>query len=316
MKRQRLVGAGLVALGAGIAANALLGPLALRIIGFHNSASGIDQLMGGEAISLVVVAPLSVTAGVFWMRGHWVAPTLALAPALYALYTYTTEIVVAQYARYPGNSEWFLPLHIGLLALGGSSAVAAWSALEAESPLIPTSRLRVAAAAALLVPSALFALNWLRQLTAYTGGERSQEYRDDPILWWLIKGLDLGIIIPISLAVGIGVLRNRPVAARAASGMTGFLACLVGSVAAMGAVQVAKADPGASPALVAVAALMALGLGGVAIQLIRAESTRHRSAADTVTVPQPGISVPRLDAPSHTLTLADKTHYDQVRQGG
>lgn len=252
MKRQHIVGAALVALGAGVAANALLGPLALGVIRSHNSASGIHQLIGGEAISLIVVAPLSVAAGALWLRGHRVAP------ALYALYTYTTEIVVAQYARYPGNSERFLPLHIGLLALGGTVAVAAWSALESAPPPIPTPRLRAAAAIALLVPSALFALNWLGQLAAYTGGERSQAYRDDPILWWLIKGLDLGILIPLSLTVGIGVLRNRPSAARAAPGLAGFLACLVGSVAA----------------LVAVAALMALGIGGVAIPLICGDGTQ------------------------------------------
>lgn len=280
MKRPRLVGAGLIALGAGVAANALLGPLALGVIRFHNSASGIHQLIGGEAISLVVVAPLSVAAGALWLRGHRVAPALALAPTLYALYTYTTESAVAQYTRYPGNSERFLPLHVGLLALGGAIAIAAWSALEAEPPPTPTPRLRVAAAAALLVPSALFALNWLGQIAAYTGGERSQAYRDDPILWWLIKALDLGILIPLSLAVGIGVLRNRPVAVKAASGLTGFLACLVGSVAAMGAVQLAKAEPGASPALVAVAALVALGIGSVAISLVYADGTQPRLPAE------------------------------------
>nr|MDQ6905920.1 hypothetical protein [Chloroflexota bacterium] len=84
---KRLVGMGLITLGAGIAANALLGPLALRVLHFHNSASGINQLIGGEAVSLVVVAPLSVAAGALWLRGQKAAASLALAPSLYALYT-------------------------------------------------------------------------------------------------------------------------------------------------------------------------------------------------------------------------------------
>lgn len=283
MKRQHLVGAGLIALGAGIAANALLGPLALHIIRFHNSSSGIAQLIGGETISLTVVAPLSVAAGALWLHGHRAAPALAVAPALYALYTYTTEIVGAQYARYPGNSERFLPLHLGLLGLGGAIAVAAWFALDATPRPTLAPRLRVAAAVALLVPSTLFAVNWLGQLAAYAGGERSQAYRDDPILWWLVKMLDLGIFIPISLGVGIGLLRNNPVAVKAAAGMTGFLACLVGSVAAMGAVQLAKGEPGASPAFVAVAALVALGIVGVAIPLIRANDAHHHPSLGSET---------------------------------
>jgi len=42
MKTQYSVGVGLVALGVGIAANAVLGPLVLDVIRFHNSVSGIN----------------------------------------------------------------------------------------------------------------------------------------------------------------------------------------------------------------------------------------------------------------------------------
>ncbi len=276
MNRQRLVGVGLVALGAGIAANALLGPLALRVIRFHNSSSGITQLTGGEAISLVVVAPVSVVAGVLWLRGSRIAPPLALAPALYALYTYTTEVVGAEYRRYPGNSEWFLPLHLGILALAGVIAVRAWVASSAVPPPFPTTRLRLATAAALLVPNTLFALAWLGQLAAYAGGERSQAYRDDTILWWLIKALDLGLVIPACAATGIGLLRHQPFALKAAPVLTGFIACLVGAVGAMGAVQVAQDDPTASPAVVGVGALAALAAAGVTAELLRAASGAER----------------------------------------
>jgi len=41
MKSQHRVGMGLIVLGAGIAANAVLGPLALCVIRFHNSASAV-----------------------------------------------------------------------------------------------------------------------------------------------------------------------------------------------------------------------------------------------------------------------------------
>ncbi len=272
MDTQRLIGVGLIGLGAGIAANAILGPLALRVIHFHNSVSGIDQLIGGEAVSLVVVAPLSVAAGALWMRGHKAAAPLALAPSLYALYTYTTEVIGAQYQRYPGNSERFLPLHLSLLALSGAIAAQACARVNESPPPVLRRRARITAAVTLLVPNALFALAWLGQLAAYAGGERSQAYRDDPILWWLIKALDLGIVIPVSLATGIGLLRDRPLAAKAASGLTGFLACLAGSVGAMGAVQIAKDDPAASPMIVVVGALAALGAAGVTAYLIRASA--------------------------------------------
>lgn len=278
MKRRHLVGIGLISLGAGIAANAVLGPLALRVIRFHNSPNAINQLIGGEIVSLVVVAPLSVAAGVLWIRGRRVAPALALAPSLYALYTYTTEIFGADYRRYPGNNEQFLPLHLGMMALGVSIAVNAWSALDEGQLPMPRRPLRLTAAAALFVPSTLFALMWIQQLAAFAGGERSQAYLEDPCLWWLIKALDLGLLIPAALGASIALLRERPVGVKAAYGLTGFLACLVSSVGGMGVVMLWKNDPSVSPAMPVIALTIALGLGGVATQLIRSyggQSTPH-----------------------------------------
>ena len=69
MKSQYRIGMGLIVLGVGIGANAVLCPLALRVIRFHHSANAVNQLIGGEIVSLIVVAPLSVVAGILWMRG-------------------------------------------------------------------------------------------------------------------------------------------------------------------------------------------------------------------------------------------------------
>ncbi len=293
MKRRHLVGLGLISLGAGIAANAVLGPLALRVIRFHNSPNAINQLIGGEIVSLVVVAPLAITAGALWMRGHKVAPALALAPSLYALYTYTTEILGAEYQRYPGNNEQFLPLHLGMMVFGVSIAVNAWSALDEGQLPMPRPPLRLTAAAALFVPSALFALAWMQQLAAFAGGERSQAYREDPRLWWLIKVLDLGLLIPAALGTSIAVLRERPVGVKAAYGLTGFLACLVGSVGGMGVVMLWKNDPSASPAMPVMALTIALGLGGVASQLIRSYGGRY-TPEDAHPLASQGLRMPTI----------------------
>jgi len=277
MKGQHRVGTGRIILGAGIAANAVLGPLALRVIRFENSASAVNQLIGGEIVSLIVVAPLSVAAGILWMRGRKIAPALALAPSLYALYTYTTEIFGAEYGRYPGNNARFLPLHLGMLALSAYVAVKAWSALDVAELPIPRSRLRFTAAVALFVPSALFALAWLQQLAAFAGGERSQALGDDPRLWWLIKALDLGLLIPAALGASIGLLRGNPVAIKLAYGLTGFLACLTFSIAGMAAAMLGKGNSSASPAMLVLALVAALGLRGVTTELIRSYGARGAS---------------------------------------
>jgi hypothetical protein len=214
------------------------------------------------------------------MRRCKVAPALALAPSLYTVYTYTTLILGPEYGRYPGNNEQFLPLHLGILALGGAIAVKAWSALGRAQPSMPGASLRITTGTALLVPNALFALAWIRQIADFLGGERSQAYRDDPRLWWLIKLIDLSLVIPASLVVGIGLLRRRPGAIKAAYGLSGFLACLVGSIGSMGAVQIVKGDPSASPAVVVIALAAALGVGSVTARLLRVYDTQVMPAAE------------------------------------
>jgi hypothetical protein len=51
----------LIALGAGLAASALLGPLVLRIVEFRVSASAENQLLGGEIVSLFPAAVPLIT---------------------------------------------------------------------------------------------------------------------------------------------------------------------------------------------------------------------------------------------------------------
>jgi len=77
-------GVGAILLGSGIAISAVLGLLALKVVKFRTSDSIENQFVGGEIVSLTVVAPALFGAGVLWLRGHRLAPALALGSALYA----------------------------------------------------------------------------------------------------------------------------------------------------------------------------------------------------------------------------------------
>ncbi len=99
MTPRRLQGVGAMLLGSGIAISAVLRPLALKIVKFRTSDSIENQFVGGEIVSLTVVAPALIGAGVLWLRGYRLAPAVAIGPALYAAYTYTTVVVGQEYAR-------------------------------------------------------------------------------------------------------------------------------------------------------------------------------------------------------------------------
>jgi hypothetical protein len=91
-------------------------------------------------------------------------------------------------------------------------------------------------------------------------GADALAYADAPSAFWLVRIVDLGFIVPISLATGIGLWRGSPMAVKAAYGVTAFMTLQAASVLAMGTVMLWRQDPTATPALVYGLAPISLGL--------------------------------------------------------
>ncbi|SCE66922.1 hypothetical protein GA0070607_0176 [Micromonospora coriariae] len=81
----RLLGVGLVLLAAAVAAVVVLGPLVFGVLRYRTSATSMNQIIGGDAAALIVVAPVTVAVGVLAIRRHPAAPVLALAPSIFVL---------------------------------------------------------------------------------------------------------------------------------------------------------------------------------------------------------------------------------------
>lgn len=270
MNSRLVAGVGSIVLGAGIATSAVLGPLVLKVIDFRTSKHLENQFVGGEAVSLAVVAPMAIAAGALYLREHRLAPALALGPALYAAYTYTTAILGQEYARYPGNVERFFPLYASLIAGGVALAAIAWSQLGATDAPAQSAGLRRVLAGIFLGIGGFFALAWAQQIRLVVTGNPMAEYQEGPTLFWVIKLLDFGFMIPLMIATGVGLLRHRPAAVRAACGLATFATCLVTSVAAMAVVMQTTGDPSAQPAMLAVLLPAMAGLATVTVKLLRA----------------------------------------------
>ncbi len=269
MTRSRHLGFGSIALGAGIAVSAVLGPLVLNIIRFRTSPTIENQFVDGEIVSLAIVAPVAITAGVLWLRGHRLAAPLALGPAIYAVYTYTTVVLGQEYTRYDGNVEKFFPLYAGLVAGGAAIAVVAWSRLGETSIPVPADGLRRTLAGIFIGLGGFFALAWAQQIRLVYAGNSPVDYQAGPTLFWLIKLLDFGFLIPLLVATGVGLLHNHPAATKAAYGLAPFATCLAASITGMGIVMLAKSDPSAEPAMLAVVLTATAGLALVTGRLLR-----------------------------------------------
>jgi hypothetical protein len=263
----------LICLGLLIATSSILGPLVLGVIKFHVSPGAEAQLVGGEVVSLFVVAPLAVIAGVLWLRGNALAPTLALGPAGYSLYMYVEYIVGAQYERYPGNNEYAFPLYLILIILSWGIALRAWRAL-ASTPLPRlSSGTRRTLAALMLVLNIMFAFAWISSIVAVLAGPSTtpawQEYEKDQTLFWLVRMMDFGFVIPASFVVAVGLLRRTKWAVKLAYAFLGFQTLMVAAVAGMAIMMAVRSDPAASSTLLAVSAVISLVLAAIFGILLR-----------------------------------------------
>lgn len=247
------LGIGLLALGIGSATLALLGPLVAGVVRYHASAGAVRQVVGGDVAGLVLVAPVALVAGVLVLRGRRAGAALGLAPAGYVLYTATQLGIGGEVFRYPGNSERFFPLFLGLFLLAGAVLQAAWRALPADRLPAPARPLRLAIGTfALLVATFLLVgLHLPGLLDAWTAAPTSAEYRADPGLFWLVKWMDLGIVVPLAVVTAVGLLADRASLRKLAYAVVGWSALLGSSVAGMAIVMQVHGDPGASVANVA-----------------------------------------------------------------
>lgn len=241
----RWSGVAAIALGIGAAIVAMLGPLAIGAIRYHASDGAINQIAGGDAAGLLLAAPAGIIAGALILRGHRAGPVLALAPAVYVLYTYTQLAIGGDVLRYQGNGERFFPLFVGLFVLAGAIAARAWSSLDTHE-LPATSRGTDRTLGILLLAVAAFLLVGLHLpglVDAWSANPTGPEYLADPNVFWLVKFMDLAIVVPALIAIGIGVLRGSAWAHKAKYPAVGWFALLGSSVAGMAIVMQATGDP-------------------------------------------------------------------------
>ena len=242
--------AGLFVLGVGAALVALLGPLAGDLIRYHASEGAVNQIIGGDVAGLLLVAPVSFLAGILVWRGKLAGPVLALGPSVYALYMYSQLALGGDFVRYPGNSERFFLLYLGLFVLAGAIAISAWGSIDFDR--LPANRRwvdRTIGTFFLVVAAFLVVgLHLPGLVDAWADQPTSTEYLADPAVFWLVKFMDLGIVVPGLVLAGVGILRARPGAAKLKYAMAGWAALLGSSVAGMAIVMQLRGDAAASAA--------------------------------------------------------------------
>ncbi len=237
--------------GLGAMTVAALGPLGADVIHYHVSSGASEQIRGGDLAGLVLVGPLGLAAATLLLRRHPGAEALALAPATYGLYMYSQLAIGGDVARYPGNAERFFPLFWALVVLCGSASVALTARLLSRpAPRARPALERTVSVYLLLVATFLTVglhLPGLRD--AWRAAPSSEEYLADPVVFWVVKLMDLGYVVPVVVAAAVALWLERSWARSLMAPVVGWSALLASSVAGMGVSMLATDSPGASPGL-------------------------------------------------------------------
>ncbi len=242
--------AAVAVLGVLIAVTSVAGPLLWGVMRYRTSPTTLNQLLGGDAAALFVIAPLAGLASVLVSRRHAAGTLLASGIGVFALYTYTQVIVGQEYLRLPGNVEAFFPLLLAVFVLAGATVVIAWRAMPTRIPALPRRLERIAGGVLLALAVFLVAGRHLRPLLlAWSDPTSLTEYASSPTPFWLVKLMDLGIIVPIATATGVGLLRRAAWARRVMYPLLTAYTLLGVSVTAMGLVMNLHGDPDASLAM-------------------------------------------------------------------
>lgn len=266
----RRLGFALIALGIGLAANSLAGPLAGEVVDFHVTETLLNQMIGLDAVSLAVVAPLSIVAGVLALRGHVVGPVLALGVGAYAAYMLVQYALGPDYLGLPGSSQLLFPLYLALFALGWLVTLAAWVAIDTRR--LPRSPRRDRLVGRVVLPLlALFAfVRYLPALAdAMSDSPSDVGYLAGPTFFWAIALMDLGIFLPATIAACAGLVRGTAWAPKAMYAVVGWFGLVGPAVAGMAVAMYVNDDPTASGGNVAVMTVLGLSFASLAAVLYR-----------------------------------------------
>jgi hypothetical protein len=268
LSRLRPLGLAWLATAGVLAAIAVLGPLVSGVIDWRITDLVHDQLLGLDAVSLAVVAPLAALAGVLVLRGHPLGPLLGIGPAAYAAYMAPQYVLGPDYLGLAGNNEQAFGLLLALFVLGVVTAVAGWGAIDLD-------RLRTSARAERLTGRVLLPLAGLAVFARYAGSlpemmgsaPAMEDYLAGPTFVWTITLLDLGLLLPAVAAVCIGVRRGAPWARRALYAVVAWLALIGTAVAGMAIAMRLQDQPSMTAGAMAVMLALAAMLLAVAVTL-------------------------------------------------
>ena len=239
------VGSLAVATAALLVYLAVQGPLFLGAIRFKTHPLIVNQLLGQDAVNLLLLAPLSLAGGILlWLRRP-LAKYLLLATPLYLIYFVLSYTIGLEWSSpaYGGNSEKYF-FHFLFILVAALFVMLYSLSVFPRDRVARFNRQGLAVYSALLVLFLLvFAAMWMKEVIEVMARGTTRAYDIAPAAFWTVRVFDLGFTIPLGL-VSVYLLWTRPASSFPVQFMFyGFFTTMVTAVVTMGAIMGLKHDP-------------------------------------------------------------------------
>lgn len=192
-------------------------------------------------------------------RGRPAGVVLALGPAVYTAYMFAQYIAGPAYQYYPR----VLTFHLALFVLAGSIGTSAWSATKTvRLPMLPHRQARRHAIVLVLLAAFVVSRYVPALIDSWNDRRLAGEHVREPAMYWSVVLLDLGVVVPVTVAAAGALWRSARDATKLLYGVVGCFALVPPSVAAMGITEIVNSDPEAS-----VSRTVCLGLAALVFAL-------------------------------------------------
>ena len=244
-----LLGFTSVICGITIVVLAILGPLFLNIIKYKTSQSGIWQVLGQDLANLLLLAPICIVGGVLHLKKREAAKYLLILPAITLIYT-GLSYGIGQEWNHPEltgdyNIENFFWIYL-ILIIGGLIMIIFTLPLfnQSDTPKFNSKAIKIYAIS-VIVFLVLFAMMWVKEVfeVVQFGDTVSGSYSSTPVVFWVIRYLDLGFTIPLGI-IGMYIFITRPQKAYSLMLLFfGYFITMIFAVNMMGWIMFVNHDP-------------------------------------------------------------------------
>ncbi|HSA94541.1 MAG TPA: hypothetical protein VLJ16_00725 [Acidobacteriota bacterium] len=205
------VGLAAIATGLTLVFLAVQGPLIRGVITYKTAAVINNQLIGQDAVNLVLMSPLLLAAGILLLLRKPLAKYLLIATPLFLIYYVMSYTIGWEWSSpaYTGNSEryFFLYLLVLIAALVFLLYALAVFPKNVESRFKKGGLAVYSAAFALFL--LIFAGMWAKEVLEVIRTGTTRGYDLAPTAFWMIRVFDLGFSIPLGF-ISLYLLWARP----------------------------------------------------------------------------------------------------------